>query len=195
MLKFVLPAVAALSLACVAAPALADDLFIGAHAHDISDGLAKGGTESGAQIIGGWRSAPVDQLHIIGSPSVHVLAAVNTDGGTNYAAVGLSWRFRLGNDFYVRPGIGVAVQDGDVNFPSPYATGLTDAERQRRFRRGQTELDLGSRVLFEPEIALGWQATPRVAVELSWVHISHATLAGDQNPGISDFGLRLNYSY
>ena len=173
----------------------ADDLFVGVYAHDISDGLAKGETETGAQIIGGWRSQPIAALEQVGSPSLHVLAAVNTDGGTNYAAVGLSWRFRLGDRFYVRPGIGVAIHDGDYNFPSPYAAGLTDAERQRRFRRGQTELDLGSRVLFEPEIALGYQASERVALELSWVHISHATLAGDQNPGISDVGLRLNYSY
>lgn len=194
-MKAVLAAAAAAALCAVASGAAAQEVFGGVYAHDISDGLSIGGFEDGVQVIGGWRSAPIDELEAVGSPSLHLLAAANTAGETNYAAVGLSWRFQLGERFYFRPGIGVAVHDGDVDFPSPYQSGITEAERQRRFRRGAEELDLGSRVLFEPELALGYQATERLAVELSWVHVSHATLAGDQNPGLSDVGLRLNYRY
>lgn len=195
MTSKLLAAVAAAALCTVASGAAAQEVFGGVYAHDLSDGLSIGGFEDGVQLIGGWRSAPIQELDAVGSPSVHLLAAGNTNGGTNYAAVGLSWRFQLSERVYFRPGIGVAVHDGDVDFPSPYEAGLTDAERQRRFRRGAEELDLGSRVLFEPELALGYQATERLAVELSWVHVSHATIFGDQNPGLTDFGVRLNYRY
>ena len=52
---------------------------------------------------------------------------------------------------------------------------------------------LGSRVLFEPELALGWRASERLAVEARWMHISHAQLFdGKQNPGFDMMGLRLN---
>jgi hypothetical protein len=50
-------------------------------------------------------------------------------------------------------------------------------------------------VLFEPEVSLGWKATDRFSFELSWVHLSHAQLAGKQNPGLGDFGLRAVYRY
>lgn len=54
--------------------------------------------------------------------------------------------------------------------------------------------DLGSRVLFEPEIGLGYRIDRKVTVELSWMHISHAQLFDrGQNPGIDMIGLRFNW--
>jgi hypothetical protein len=50
-------------------------------------------------------------------------------------------------------------------------------------------------VLFQPEVALGWRVTERVAVEASWLHISHGQLFGRQNPGLSDIGIRLVYGF
>ena len=46
--------------------------------------------------------------------------------------------------------------------------------------------------LFEPEFGLGVQASDRLSVEASWVHLSHAQLFSRQNPGIDTIGLRLN---
>jgi lipid A 3-O-deacylase len=60
----------------------------------------------------------------------------------------------------VQPGVGVAIHDGRVGLPSPDAPGLTLEERQRRLRNQLTKLDLGSRVLVEPEISLA--SRPRV---------------------------------
>ena len=55
--------------------------------------------------------------------------------------------------------------------------------------------DLGSRVLFEPEIALGVDLSPRWSVEASWVHISNARIFNSkQNPGIDTMGVRLNFA-
>jgi hypothetical protein len=121
---------------------------------------------------------------------------VNTRGGTDYAAAGFSWRFNFGGDrFYFEPGIGAAIHNGEVNLPSPNDPGLTPAEQAKRLHDWQTKLDLGSRVLFEPEWSLGWRATDRFSLELSWIHMSHAQLAGPQNPGLGDFGVRAVYRY
>jgi hypothetical protein len=99
--------------------------------------------------------------------------AVNSSGETSYGAIGLSAKF--GDAVYVRPGIGLAVHTGsDRNFQ------LED------------RIAFGSRILFEPEIAVGARINDRLSVEASWVHMSHGTLFSRQNPGIDNFGVRLN---
>jgi lipid A 3-O-deacylase len=183
-------------LASTTSPAMAGEALLGVYAHDISDQVSFGGYENGPQIVAGVRTASLDELAFVFKPRVHLIVGVNTRGGTNYAAAGLSWRFNFADDrFYFQPGIGAAIHDGKVNLPSPDEPGLSPAERQRRLLDWQTKLDLGSRVLFEPEWSLGWKATNRLSLELSWIHLSHAQLAGKQNPGLGDFGLRAVYRY
>jgi hypothetical protein len=194
-------------MACAAAAVLgfgglgaasAQEAWVGAYAHDVKDGLSLGGYEDDTtQIAAGVISQPLGSLARIGRPSAYLLTAFNTRGGTNYAAAGLSWRIALGGGgrVYLRPGLGVAVHDGEVDLPSPYAPQLSDAERASRFDRGGRELDLGSRFLFQPELALGFRASERVAVEASYMHISHGTVFGDQNPGLTDVGVRLLYNF
>ncbi|MEW5685024.1 MAG: acyloxyacyl hydrolase [Pseudomonadota bacterium] len=189
-----LPTIAA-AFALSAGPALAGEVFGGIYAHDVDDGISYGKFEDGAQIVLGARTTALDELSFIGKPRVHLLAGVNTSGGTNYAAAGLSWRFDLSDRVYFQPGIGLAIQDGRVDLPSPNAPGITPEERIKRLRDFQTKLDLGSRVLFEPELTLGWKATERLSVELSWIHLSHGKLAGDYNPGVGDIGVRFTYRY
>lgn len=184
-----------LAAAAIAGPAAAGEVFAGVYAHDVDDGISYGKFEDGAQIVVGARTTALDELEFLGRARVHLLAGVNTSGGTSYVATGLSWRFDLNERLYIQPGIGVAVHDGRVNLPSPNAPGLTPEERLKRISDRQTKLDLGSRVLFEPELSLGWKATPRLSMELSWIHVSHARLAGHYNPGLGDVGVRLIYRY
>jgi lipid A 3-O-deacylase len=184
-----------LAAAAIAGPAVAGEVFAGVYAHDVDDGISYGQFEDGAQIVVGARTTALDELKFLGRPRVHLLAGVNTSGGTNYVATGLAWRFNINERLYVQPGIGVAVHDGRVNLPSPDEPGLSPEERLKRLRDFQTKLDLGSRVLFEPELSIGWKATRRLSVELSWIHVSHAKLADDYNPGLGDVGIRLLYRY
>lgn len=184
-----------LAAAAIAGPAAAGEVFAGVYAHDVDDGISYGQFEDGAQIVVGARTTALDELKFLGRPRVHLLAGVNTSGGTNYVATGLAWRFDISERLYVQPGIGVAVHDGRVNLPSPDEPGLSPEERLKRQRDFQTKLDLGSRVLFEPELSIGWKATRRLSVELSWIHVSHAKLADDYNPGLGDVGIRLLYRY
>jgi len=189
------PIVAAIFVVSAAAPAMAGEVFAGVYAHDVDDGISYGKFEEGAQIVAGVRTTALDELKFLGRPRVHLLMAVNTAGGTDYLASGLSWRFHLNERVYVQPGIGLGIHDSRVAFPSPDEPGITPQERLKRIRDFQTKLDLGSRVLFEPELSIGWKATRRLSVELSWIHLSHGKLAGDYNPGVGDVGVRLIYRY
>ena len=183
---------ATLAMAC---PVKAGETFIGVYAHDVDDGISYGKFENGAQIVVGARTTALDELAFLGKPRVHLLVGVNTKGGTNYAATGLSWRFKLADRVYIQPGIGVAIQDGRINLPSPDDPGLTPQARLKRLSDRRTLLDLGSRVLFEPELSVGWKASQRLSLEVSWIHLSHGRLAGRYNPGVADVGLRLLYRY
>lgn len=159
--------------ACLAvyAPARADEMWAGVYAHDVTP-ISSTRFEHGVDIQLGWRGRPVNALKAIGRPQPYILGAGNLDGGTNYAAAGLSWRF--GDAIYLRPGIGMAIHDGPL-----FAV------------RNGRRVDLGSRVLFEPELAAGGRLNRCAAMELSWVHMSHATLFSRQNRGQDNVGIRV----
>lgn len=160
---------AAAALSCSGA-ASATDIFAGLHAHGVKTPLSlNSDREGGADVSLGVRGK-----RISGTPlQPYAFGQLNTDGGTNFLAAGLSARF--GHQIYVRPGVGLAIHDGSAS-----KVDLPD------------RLALGSRVLFAPELAIGTQLTDRIGVEASWVHFSHAQLAGKQNPGIDNVGVRLN---
>ncbi|AKM11014.1 acyloxyacyl hydrolase [Croceicoccus naphthovorans] len=159
-----------------AAPAHADEVFVGAYAHAVDTPFTFETGESGIDGVIGYRFDGIDALDFIGSPAPYVVGAVNSDGGTDFAAVGMSWTFGKG-PIYVRPGVGLAIHDGPGEKIAPDGR----------------HLELGSRVLFEPEIALGARVSDRVSVEASWMHVSHARLFNrGQNPGIDMMGVRVN---
>jgi lipid A 3-O-deacylase len=153
------------------APARADDLFGGLYAHDVNI-FTDSGIEGGADLQLGWRGPRI--LRRLGGPQPHVLVSVNGAGGTDFAAAGISWR--IGGRVYLRPGAGLAIHTG----PSHWST---------------KRIWFGSRILFEPELGIGLQLTPRASVEASWVHLSHGQLFNRQNPGLDTIGLRFNYRF
>ena len=155
-------------------PADAQELFGGILAHDIDSPLTLGGREDGADIQLGWRGERIRALSAIGAPSPYAFGSLHTGGDTHFAAAGLSWR--IGGRLFARPGIGLAVH-------SRRNDGVADGFRT----------DLGSRILFEPELGVGYQVSERVSIEASWVHISNAQLLSSQNPGMDSVGIRLSY--
>lgn len=171
-------ALIALTSAALAAPASAQELFGGTYVHGVDTPFSLETGEKGADIELGYRFAPIEGLHAVGSPSPYLIASVNTAGDTSFAGAGLSWKIGKG-PVYLRPGVGLVVNNAPSYRVDP-ATGY--------------RTDLGSRVLFEPELAIGTQITPRLGIEASWVHVSHARLFNsEQNPGIDMMGLRLTY--
>ncbi len=172
------PAMLAAGLSLGATPAVADEIYGGIYAHGVETPTTFDTGETGVDLQLGYRFDEIKELSFIGSPEPYVFASVNFNDGTNFAGAGLSWKAEIG-PIYVRPGVGLVIHDGP-DF-------RVDPDTNRR-------TDLGSRVLFEPEIAVGADINDRLSMEASWVHISNAQLFNSrQNPGIDTMGIRLNY--
>lgn len=166
------PTLAAALALC--APAGATEIFAGAFAHDVDLGLTACCSEDGADFQIGARTGPLGRF-LGGDLHAYALGSVNAGTGVAFGAAGLLIRYELTPTLYLQPGLGAAIHDG------PGAA----------YQATNDRLHFGSRVLFQPEISLGWRINERLAAELSWVHLSHAQLGGDQNPGMDDVGLRL----
>ncbi|MGZ8998562.1 MAG: acyloxyacyl hydrolase [Allosphingosinicella sp.] len=166
----------ALGLLGSATPACAGELFAGLTVHDVDTPLNKGGFEEGLDVQLGWRGDRIQALKPIGGPSPYAFVSVSTEGDTNFAAIGLSWK--IGDKVFLRPGIGLAIHD-----------------RSDNVIRGGLRGDLGSRILFAPELGVGVRLGKRVTAEASWVHVSHATLFSGQNPGMDNIGIRVSLGF
>ena len=160
----------ALAVMVCTTPAMADQVWLGVYEHDVT--IAQTRFETGQDIKVGWIGNPIEELKLLGRPSPHVLVSKSMNGATDYVATGVNWT--IGATLYARPGIGIAAHNG----PS-------------RAFRGEERVDLGSRIVFEPELALGWKVSRRIALEASWVHLSHATIFSRQNRGMDSMGLRM----
>ncbi len=169
----------AATLAAIPPSAHAQEVFGGVYAHAVDTPFTLETTETGSvDIAAGVRFEGIEALDFIGSPEPYVVGSLNLSGDTSFAGAGLAWTIGKG-PFYVRPGIGLVVHDGPELRVNP-ATGL--------------RTDLGSRVLFEPEIGVGYRISERASVEAHWMHISQGQIFdSDQNPGIDMIGVRVNW--
>ena len=171
MVNRVILCLAALAISAVPASARAGEIFGGVYIHDVDTPLSKSGFEEGADLQVGWRGERIGKTPL----QPYAFGALNTSGETSYAALGLSAKF--GDSLFFRPGVGIAVHNGSAkNFEDPF----------------NEKVDFGSRVLFEPEVAVGARISSKATIEASWVHMSHAQIFGRQNPGMDNFGLRLS---
>lgn len=169
---------AAAALFTLPGTASAQEVFGGAYAHGVDTPFTLETTETGSvDIAAGVRFGGIEALGFIGKPEPYVVGSLNLSGDTSFVGVGVAWT--IGNGpVYVRPGIGLVVHDGPDFRVNP-ATGF--------------RTDLGSRVLFEPEIGIGYRVSERASLEAHWMHISQGQIFdGDQNPGIDMIGLRVN---
>jgi hypothetical protein len=168
-----LPMLAAL----VPAQARAQELFAGVLIHDVHLPIDLSGQEHGPELELGWRGGRIGALAFIGRPSLYARGALAASGGTDFVSAGLSWRLGRG-PVYFQPSLGLAVQTGHMP--------VFDANGVRT--------DLGSRLVFEPEVAIGYRLAPRLSIEAALVHRSHAGLFNSrQNPGMDSLGLRLSF--
>ena len=161
-------------LLMLAPAAEAQEVFGGVLAHGIDTPLTFETGEGGVDLQAGVRLAPLART---GTAALqpYAFASLNTSDDTSFVAAGVSLKVLLGG-WFLRPGIGIAVHDGPSTRLDP---------------RTNIYTDLGSRVLFEPELGIGTAIAPRVTAELTWTHLSHAQLFGPQNPGLDMIGARL----
>ena len=169
-----------LPFALVASPAAADEIAVGYFAHGVGTPFTLDADEGGNDIQVNYRFDPLVALSPVGSPEPYLIGSLNLDGDTSFAGAGVAWKVPLGGS-YLRPGIGLVVHDGPELKVNPETGERTD---------------LGSRILFQPEVAIGVPLGPKLAVEGAWVHVSNAQIFdGDQNPGIDTFGVRAVYKF
>jgi lipid A 3-O-deacylase len=172
MKTFLSIAICGFAIVAATPPALAGEVFGGVLSHEVDTPFTLKTFESGADFQIGYRGDKIANFPLVGGPSPYAFVSINTAGDTNFAAAGLSWK--IGKILYLRPGIGLAIHTGKIPKNGP----------------GTRRVDLGSRVLFEPEIGVGYQVTDRISIEASWTHISNAQLLSGQNPGLDMIGLR-----
>lgn len=154
-----------------ATPAHAGEIFGGVFVHAVETPLSlQGDREGGADLQLGYRGGRIGRTPL----QPYVFGSLHTKGDTSFVAAGLSARF--GRRLYVRPGLGIAIHNG------------SDDEFSRPDR-----LAFGSRILFAPELGVGYQVSERASVEASWLHLSHGQLLSGQNPGMDSIGARLNW--
>ncbi len=176
--------------------ARAGELYAGGFAHDVTLGVSENGREAGQDIDVGYRTAPVEALRAIGRPMVYADYEGNDARRTSFGGVGLLWRQDWLHDrLYGQVGLGLVAHDQADHYPDPSAPGLSPAEIARREAIPDSYKALGSRVLFQPSLSLGWRLTSRLAVEAAWVHISNAHILGDPNPGLDDIGARVVWRF
>lgn len=198
MRKLVAAAGAVVCLAWTGA-AQAADLLVGVYAHDVTFigeaiGSGAAGREDGVDLHLGLRSDPIEALW--GAPQAHAFVSINSENTSNFVAAGLSWPVGITERLYVRPGLGLAYTDGEAGLPPVNEPGLTPDEVARRLELYNTRIDFGSKLLFQPELSLGYEFTERFAAELSWVHISNAQIFHQgKNQGLDEAGVRLIYSF
>ena len=133
-------------LLLAAAPAQAGELFGGVYVHDVKLPTDLSGVEGGLDFQIGYRGGGIALTPL----QPYAFAAINSAGKTDYAVVGLSAKF--GRRIYIRPGLGVAIHTGSAEkFKDP----------------NDNEIDFGSRLLFEPELAVGTRLNSRLSIHMS----------------------------
>jgi hypothetical protein len=181
------------ALAMAGGAASAGELVFGVLAHDTGEAQREQGT---TDLQFAYRTDRIQSLTWLFKPSVHVMAQVNTDVDTDFIAAGFNWPIALGDRFYVRPGIGLAYTTGKAGLPPVNAPGLSPTEVQRRLNLYLTRKDFGSKELFEPELSIGYNLSPKWAVEANYTHYSNGQIFHHgTNQGLDSIGARLVYRF
>ena len=196
-------ACAALTCATAGSSAWAGELIVGAYKHDVTFigeavGLGAAGREDGVDLHLGYRTDRLENLTWLGKPQVHAFVSLNSENTSNFVAAGFSWPIDFGDEggFYFRPGMGLAYTDGETGLPPVNEPGISQAEIDRRLVLYNTRIDFGSKVLFQPELALGYRFNDKWAAELSYVHLSNGQIFHQgKNQGLDDVGVRLVYAF
>jgi len=151
-------------------------LRIGVLAHDVdhlwSRSRAEGGVDMNAEVVFNQPSFSI----LTGRLLPNVGASINSQKDTSKLYGGFIWEFLIGPVFFVNSGIGLAVQDGDLD---------SDDENKKQ---------LGSRLLFRVPFEIGISLGERHRLSVMFDHISNAYLASP-NEGLDTIGVRYGFQF
>lgn len=175
ILLWALAALAAANRAEAAAGVL-DEVKLGVLDHDVQIGgeHKEDGVDGNAELL--FVSPPI--LSPLFSPRPHFGVTVNSAGKNSYAYVGLTWLAHLGDAAFADLGLGGAIHDGP-DTTSPFT---------------HDHKGLGTRFLFHESAELGYRLSSTWSVALFIDHVSNADI-GSRNPGLTNIGGRIGYSF
>ncbi len=101
---------------------------------------------------------------------------INFDGHTSKAYLDARWQRECENNFFYALGLGIAIHNGETFTTAP------------DFKQ------LGRRVLFHPNVELGYRLDEHQSLSLFFEHISNAGTA-DKNQGLDTLGVRYGYRF
>ena len=189
-----IPLLVLIGLLARAPAALAEDASwrVGLVEHNIHIGgygekqSHEGGVNLEADLVG----APIRDLSVIFAPRPYVMASINTDGDTSFAAAGLYWRWRPNRVWSVEPGFGLAVHDSELHNPFP------DSDPRAAIFQRAHQL-LGTRLLFCDTLALDRDIGGGRTIGLGFEHLSNGgKLFGQRdNESLNELGLRYSATF
>jgi lipid A 3-O-deacylase len=151
-----------------------DEVDVGVLAHDVP--IGDDHRENGVDINGEALFVSPGFLAPIWAPRPTLGVTVNTIGKNSWVYWGLTWTVPIWSQFFGNLGLGGAIHDG------PDSSVARD------------HIGLGTRVLFHESLELGYHITPIWNAGIYLEHVSNADL-GSHNPGITDLGFRVGYSF
>ncbi|MGH7088920.1 MAG: acyloxyacyl hydrolase [Stellaceae bacterium] len=159
-----------------AAVGILDEAKLGLLNHDIAIGGDH--REPGVDVNGELLFVSPPVLSAVFAPRPHFGVEINSDGKNSYAYGGLTLTANFTDRVFADLGLGGAIHDGpDQSSPAT------------RHHKG-----LGTRFLFHESVDLGYRLTPRWDVAAYLDHVSNADIGG-HNPGITNLGARVGYSF
>ncbi|MCV9997159.1 acyloxyacyl hydrolase [Pararhizobium sp. YC-54] len=110
-------------------------------------------------------------------PRIYLGASVGTGDGVDQVYGGFSWTADITSRLFVEIGLGGTVHNGE----------LDDSNGKGP--------DLGCRLLFREQVALGYRVTDNWQILATADHSSHANLCDGPNDGLSHAGLAIGYKF
>ena len=112
------------------------------------------------------------------NPRLHIGASLNTAGDTSQAYAGLTYDYRLTNNFFVEASFGGVIHDG--NLKNSAVPGAVRA--------------LGCRTMFRQSVSAGYEFTESMRIMITLDTINNFGLCSE-NAGLSTLGARIGYKF
>jgi hypothetical protein len=182
-----------------AAGSLVDEVKVGAFLHDVGGGNRSSDTAD-LNLEVNFAALPFYDgesglLDYLLNPRPVLGLSLNADNDTNRIYAGFSWEYAFRSGFFINPGFGFALHDGNRETDTRACTAPAVCSLPgNRAYEGGNEPSLGTLWLFHESIEVGYRVAERHAFSLYASHISNAGIDND-NDGMNFVGLRYGLKF
>jgi lipid A 3-O-deacylase len=152
------------------------EVRLGAFAHDPAS-PEKGSVDLNAELLSAklWSSADPSWSFLI--PRAHIGGTANFNGKTSHGYAGLTWNYDIWRGLFIEGSFGGAVHNGETGKSVPRNMNA-----------------MGCAVTFRESGSVGYRFTDNLSLMATVEHLSNAGLC-KQNRGLTNFGLRVGYTF